>query len=70
MIDVKKTGARCFMWCKINFGSIKRASEYIGVSTVAVYKWKSEGRVPTIDNLVLIADYIGCKVDDLIVRCE
>lgn len=32
----------------------------------AVWRWQKGQIMPTIDNLVIIADACGCKVDDLI----
>jgi len=37
------------------------------VSRNAICKWQSGESIPTIDNLVIIADLFGCKIDDIIV---
>ena len=36
----------------------------------AVYKWMNGQALPTIDNLVILADLYRCKIDDMLVRIE
>ena len=36
----------------------------------AVYKWMNGQALPTIDNLVILADLYKCKIDDMLVRIE
>ena len=33
----------------------------------AIYKWKNGTAMPTIDNLVILAVTLGCKIDDLLI---
>lgn len=33
----------------------------------AVYKWINGQSIPTVDNLVILADMFGCKIDDILV---
>ena len=40
----------------------------VGVSIQAVYKWLNGKTLPTVDNLVIIADIFGVTIDDLIVK--
>ena len=42
-------------------------SEMICVSVPGIYKWFQGRSLPTIDNLVKIADICGCTINDLIV---
>lgn len=41
-------------------------AQAIGVTQGAVSRWESGDVKPTIDKLVAIARFFGCKVDDLI----
>ena len=36
-------------------------------SPQAIYKWKNGTAMPTIDNLVILAVTLGCKIDDLLI---
>ena len=38
----------------------------IGVTQGAVSQWELGGAKPTLENLIAIAKFFGCKVDDLI----
>lgn len=50
--------------------SIKDIQNHFGFSTPqAVYKWMDGRALPCLDNLVILADLYGCKVDDMLV-CE
>lgn len=48
-----------------HISQIELAQE-IGVTQGAVSQWESGSAKPTLENLVAIARYFGCKVDDLI----
>lgn len=51
--------------------SVKDIQDYFGFSTPqAVCKWMNGQALPTIDNLVILADLYRCKVDDMLVRIE
>lgn len=41
-------------------------AQEIGVTQGAVSQWESGSAKPTLENLVAIARFFGCKVDDLI----
>ena len=49
---------------KNNISSCKLAKE-IGVHTTTVTNWK-KGKKPTVEHLVLVANYFGCSIDELI----
>lgn len=34
----------------------------------AVFKWMRGDTMPTIDNMIIIADMFGVKIDDIIIR--
>ncbi len=38
----------------------------LGVSTRSIYHWTSGERIPDLDNLIGLANYLSIKVDDLL----
>lgn len=53
---------------RLNAGkSVKAVAEYLGVSRESVYGWESGRYLPKIDKLMKLADFYGCRVDDLLV---
>jgi transcriptional regulator with XRE-family HTH domain len=51
--------------------SVKDIQNHFGFSTPqSVYKWMGGNSLPTIDNLVILADLYQCKVDDMLIRIE
>ena len=38
----------------------------LGVSTRSIYYWSTGERIPDLDNLIEIANYLSIKVDDLL----
>lgn len=48
-----------------HISQIELAQE-IGVTQGAVSQWEAGYAKPTLENLIAIAKYFGCKVDDLI----
>lgn len=48
--------------------SAKKLQSIFNFSTPqAIYKWLRGAALPTIDNLVVLADVLGTKVDDILV---
>ena len=48
--------------------NVKDLQEIFGFATPqAIYKWKNGTAMPTIDNLVILAVTLGCKIDDLLI---
>lgn len=45
-------------------------AEQAHVTTQSVYRWTSGQAVPTIDNLVILAQMFDCLIDDLIITEE
>lgn len=37
-------------------------------SPQAIYKWQRGETIPTVDNLIILADVFGVTIDDIIVR--
>lgn len=46
---------------------VKDVQEALGFAPQAVYMWLHGDRVPTIHNLVMLADFLGVMVDDIII---
>lgn len=44
----------------------KELADAIGVSPAAISHWENGRRKPDVDDLIAIARFFGCKVDDLI----
>ena len=51
--------------------TVKDLQQIFGFATPqAIYKWKNGTAMPTVDNLVILATVLDCKIDDLlIVNC-
>lgn len=68
MINLKKTGENINKLRKDKNLSMSDLQNMIGLATLnAVYNWTSGKRLPSIDNLVVLADIFGCHIDDIIV---
>lgn len=66
-IDVKGTGDN--IKSRMNQKGItpKDVRDGLGLSSVqAIYKWFYGHNLPTIDNLLILSDMLGCKIDDLL----
>ena len=69
-INIEATGKRLDDLRKERNLSIKDIQNHFGFYTPqCVYKWMTGKSLPTIDNLVILADLYQCKVDDMLV-CE
>lgn len=70
-IDMDATAKRLDELRKERNLSIKDIQNHFNFYTPqAVYKWMNGTALPTIDNLVILADLYRCKVDDMLVRIE
>ena len=51
--------------------TVKDLQQIFGFATPqAIYKWKNGTAMPTVDNLVILATVLDCKIDELlIVNC-
>ena len=71
VIDVAATGKRIQSQREAAGISIRELQNALGfTSQQAIYKWQWGECLPSIDNLVIIASLLGCKVDDLLVLRE
>ena len=67
-IDVKATGLNIQKLMKDNNISKRELQNTLGFSTPqAIYKWVRGVNMPTLDNLVIIADVLNVTLDDIVV---
>ena len=67
-IDMTATGKNITRMMKAAGMTVKDLQEIFGFATPqAIYKWKNGTAMPTIDNLVILAVTLGCKIDDLFI---
>ena len=67
-IDMTAPGKNITRMMKAAGMTVKDLQEIFGFATPqAIYKWKNGTAMPTIDNLVILAVTLGCKIDDLLI---
>ena len=66
-IDVDATGKRIMELRKRSGLSAKELTDMMGLTIQAYYRWVYGYTLPTVDNLVVLADIFGVKMDDIIV---
>ena len=67
-IDMTATGKNITRMMKAAGMTVKDLQEIFGFATPqAIYKWKNGTAMPTVDNLVILAVTLGCKIDDLLI---
>lgn len=70
-IDMEATGKKLDDLRRERNLSIRDIQHHFGFSTAyGVWKWMHGQSLPTIDNLVVLADLYKCNVDDMLVRME
>lgn len=68
-IDMVATGHRIQELRELAGLSVKDLQVIFGFSTPqAIYKWQSGSCLPTVDNLVVLAEIFHVKVDDIVVK--
>lgn len=67
-INVEKTGKNIEKYISEYGYTKKQIAKYLGFTTPqAIYHWKDGMSLPSMDNLVAIADLFGCTIDELII---
>ena len=67
VIDMAATG-RNIRNLRVAAGmTIRDIQDACGVSAAAVTKWQNGHAVPTIDNMVILADIWNVRIDDIVV---
>lgn len=66
-IDMKTTGANIKSYIKDKKMKIAEVQAAFGFNTPqAIYKWMRGDTVPTIDNMIILADMFGVGIGDII----
>lgn len=67
-IDMKKTGQNIVKLREKNGLSVKDLQKVFGFGTPqAIYKWQKGTTVPSIDNLIVLAEIFHVHIDDIII---
>ena len=67
MIDMVATGKNIRNFRIAAGMTIKDIQDVCGVSAAAVTKWQKGDAIPTIDNMIILADVWDIRIDDIIV---
>ena len=68
MIDITATGEnikRLMVKNKVTYKDIQRALCFN--TPQAIYKWMRGECLPSIDNMIVLADMFNCKIDDIVI---
>lgn len=67
-INVRETGLQIYKMMDANKITVKDIQKRCRLATVqGVYKWLNGKNLPTLDNLVILADVFGTTVDSILV---
>lgn len=66
-IDMAATGANIAALRKKNNISVQELKTLMGLSTQTICKWQRGECLPTVDNLVILADILNVTVNDILV---
>lgn len=67
VIDVPKTGAKIDLLRKKANLSVKDIQKVFGFETPqAIYKWLNGRNLPTVDNLIILANIFNVNVEDIL----
>lgn len=68
LVDLEKTGKNIQRLRKANNMSVKELQMVFGFENPqAIYKWQQGRCLPTIDNLMIMADVFKVRIEDIIV---
>lgn len=66
-VDMAKTGANILRLRKEKNLSVKQIQEAMGFNTPqAIFKWQRGDNLPTLDNLVILANMLGTTIDEIV----
>ena len=67
-IDMIRTGANITALRKDRKISVKALQEMLGFNTPqAIFKWQRGDSLPTLDNLVILADLFGVSISEIVI---
>ena len=70
-IDMVRTGENINRLRKMAGITVRDLQDVFGFATPqAIYKWQHGTALPTIDNLVVLANVLGVKIDDILVTTD
>ena len=73
-IDTAASGKQIALLMKVAGLTPKELSEVMGVTVQAIYKWKRGECLPDTENMFILSQMLGVKIDDMIVpypkRCK
>ena len=69
VIDLNATGQN-IQRLRVGAGlSVRQLQGIFGFGTPqAIYKWQKGGALPTVDNLLILADVFGVSMEDILIR--
>ena len=69
VIDLAETGRNIERLRKESGLSVKELQEKIGLGSIqSIYRWQRGETLPTVDNLVLLAEIFEVEVDEIIAK--
>ncbi|MBQ1729853.1 MAG: helix-turn-helix transcriptional regulator [Oscillospiraceae bacterium] len=70
-IDIKATGQNIARLRNDTGITVKKMQDILGFGTPqAIYKWQRGDTLPTIDNMVVLADIFKVRIDDIVVLSQ
>ena len=70
-IDIKATGQNIARLRNDTGITVKKMQDILGFGTPqAIYKWQRGDALPTIDNMVVLADIFKVRIDDIVVLAQ
>ena len=69
-IDVAKTGTNIKRLCVEKGVKVSDLVYGMQISAPAVYKWMNGEGIPSLDNMIRLADLLGVTVDEIVVTIE
>ena len=69
-IDMIATGANIAALRKKNNLSVRTLQTKMGLSSQTIFKWQRGESLPSLDNLVILADLFGVTISDIVVTTK
>lgn len=68
VIDMVRTGQNIDRLRKLNGFSVREIQDIFGFATPqAIYKWQHGTALPTVDNLIVLAEIFQVRIDDILI---
>lgn len=69
-IDVAKTGANIKRLCAERGVKVSDLVYGIHISAPAIYKWLNGESIPSLDNMIQLADLLGVTIDEIVITSD